>query len=918
MSNFFCTIIMVLVLILTFNYSSFAQCDINLSCTDDVFFSSDPPVFDVETNTIFYNNVEFGFFSCNETTYISGMVFYIYQLLPDGTRMNQCTVLGEAPFNVVGNVILDFGQSYFCETTIPIGTITLPPSEGFEACDGALLETEAVLYVTENTDIDVQNSSLYTQLPSTQYFIADLGTVEVNINNEFPGNGQPLTTAILRDFDTQEEGPQTLSCGENVELYVEGLSRLANCTPYDDVSTGIPSELINEFYYQINNGEPIIIADESTGAKGGQLSGPDNNLNGLCYAGLLNLNEPYVLDYNDLPENLCDGSEIKFTLKTIDVFTNQTAEDTYIVNYLGGCVVCVNTGCTDPCDPNFDPNAEENDPSACEGYDTVCDDMDCSTNDSYDSVACMCINESIFCPEGESFDDITCMCVQDIIEGCLDPCDPNYNPAASVDTDPTSCAGYDRICDDMDCTTIDAYDDATCSCSNTPDSTLPLECDDGDCSTIDVYDEETCSCSSMPDPDLPLDCDDGDCGTNDFYNSETCACEYTPIEIIIFGDDCEFTDDIFDPVTCTEIYVSNCPEGTSLDIINCECIIDEVDGCTDICDPNYDPASTNDDLCSGYDTTCNDNDCSTIDQYDFTNCVCTNTPDPIFPLDCDDNNCNTEDSYDSATCSCVNTEILVNPDDGCEFTDDSYDSVNCIVSNVSNCITGTTLDLANCVCVPYDIDGCTDPCDPAYNPASTNDVLCEGYDTECDDGNDCTFDEFDESNCSCLNLLPPTIEGCECSPVPNCPGCTNPCATNYDPFAQLDDDSCIFPNPDDGCDITIDTFNEVTCEVVNTPMCNSESTFNSEDCVCESLGFCCSNPCGLNYDPNCPDFGDSCTFPDVDDNCDLTIDTIDLNTCEVINTANCPDGTTFNSNDCLCESVAGCTTPPQTGIFECE
>jgi len=151
---------MVLVLILGFNIDNLAQCDINSSCTEDVFLNSDPPVFDVETKTVLFNNVEFGSFSCMEDSYISGMVFYVYQLLPDGSRMTQCSVLGEAPFNVIGNVILDFGQSYFCGTTIPIGTITLPPSEGFEACDGALIEAEAVLYVTENPDIDVAMDNL--------------------------------------------------------------------------------------------------------------------------------------------------------------------------------------------------------------------------------------------------------------------------------------------------------------------------------------------------------------------------------------------------------------------------------------------------------------------------------------------------------------------------------------------------------------------------------------------------------------------------------------------------------------------------------------------------------------------------------------------------------------------------------------
>jgi len=340
MMNFFYSVTTMLFLILGFVYNSWAQCDINLGCTGDVFLSVDPPVFDNNNLSINFENVEIGLFSCNEANYTSGLVFYIYQLLPNGSRVDQCTVLDEAPFNIVGNAALNFGQSNFCNNSIPIGTISLTPLEGFEACDGALLQAEAVLYVTEQTNVDVNSASIYSQLPTNQYIILDLGTFEININDEFPGNGQPLTTAKLKDFSTQTDGPQTLTCGQNIELYVEGLSRLANCTPYNNIVTGIPSELTNEFYYQINGGQPIIIVDETTGAKGGQLTGPDSNLNGLCYAGLLNLDAPYVLDYNDLPQNLCNGSEVVFTLRTTDLFTNQTVEDTYTVIYTNGNAVC--------------------------------------------------------------------------------------------------------------------------------------------------------------------------------------------------------------------------------------------------------------------------------------------------------------------------------------------------------------------------------------------------------------------------------------------------------------------------------------------------------------------------------------------------------------------------------------------------
>jgi len=341
MKNFFKGILIMLALVCGLNKNNFAQCDINLGCIDNITLNIDPPVFNANSLSITFGNVEIGNFSCNEANYIAGMAFYLYQLLPDGSRITQCTVVSEPPLNIVANIGLNFGQSNFCETILPIGDIDAPPSEGFEACDGALLEAEAVLYITEQTNIDIVNESIYTLLPTNQYLVVNLGTIEININDEFPGNGQPLTTAELRDFSSQTDGPQTLTCGQNIELYTEGLSRLANCAPYNDVSTGIPSESFNEFYYQINGGQPIIIADENSGAVGGQITGPDSNLSGNCFAGLLSLNSPYVLNYSDLPQNICNGSEIVFTLKTTDLFTNQTVQDTYTVTYSNGNGDCI-------------------------------------------------------------------------------------------------------------------------------------------------------------------------------------------------------------------------------------------------------------------------------------------------------------------------------------------------------------------------------------------------------------------------------------------------------------------------------------------------------------------------------------------------------------------------------------------------
>ncbi len=333
-----------LFLAIVFNLNSVkAQCNISTGCASSVAFSVDPPVFDAANLSINFNNITIGNFACNDANYLSGVVFYIYQLLPDGSRIYQCSVEGPSPFNVVGSISLTFGQTSFCNNVIPLGSIIADPSNGFEACDGARYEMEGILYITNNTTFDALNSSVYSNLNTTEYAVINLGTIDVNINNEFPGNGQPLTTAIINDYNSGSDGPINLNCGQDIELYVEGLSRLSNCTPYSDVSTGIPSELINNFYYTINGGSPVVVANTASGAAGGQNTGPDPSLGGLCYAGVLYDTAPYVLSYADLPSDICDGTEIEFTIQTTDLYAGVIRQDQITVIYSGAS--CVGNCC---------------------------------------------------------------------------------------------------------------------------------------------------------------------------------------------------------------------------------------------------------------------------------------------------------------------------------------------------------------------------------------------------------------------------------------------------------------------------------------------------------------------------------------------------------------------------------------------
>ena len=81
-------------------------------------------------------------------------------------------------------------------------------------------------------------------------------------------------------------------------------------------------------------------------------------------------------------------------------------------------------------------------------------------------------------------------------------------------------------------------------------------------------------------------------------------------------------------------------------------------------------------------------------------------------------------------------------------------------------------------------------------------------DPGCDDG-DCTNGLEEWDGCGCIVVSMPIL------------GCTNDTATNYDPAATCDDDSCVFPCPDPG-----------TCD--DGDCANGIETWDGTDCMCVS------------------------------------------------------------------------------------
>lgn len=367
-----------------------------------------------------------------------------------------------------------------------------------------------------------------------------------------------------------------------------------------------------------------------------------------------------------------------------------------------------------------------------------------------------------------------------------------------------------------------------------------------------TWDPELCECIDEVDP--VNGCTDATaCNYDANANCSNDSCEYgntaceDPCNEPNPDDGCDITTDSFDATTCTVTNTPNCADGTTFNVANCECTTIGVDGCTDSCDPAYNPLSTNDVLCEGYSTSCN-TDCiaGPFDgTWDASTCSCINEIAPVNGCT-DMNACNfdaaancADDSCEYGNAACPNPCNEPNPDDGCDITTDSFDAATCTVTNEPDCPADTEFEAATCLCIVIDIDGCTDPCDPNYNPSSVNDELCAGYSTECN--TDCNEGPWggvwDDSTCSCVNEITPVN------------GCTDANACNYNASANCNDNSCDYgnaacsdpcnePNPDDGCDITTDSFDAVTCTVTNEPNCPTGTTFNASTCNCDEEQEC--------------------------------------------------------------------------------
>ncbi len=523
------------------------------------------------------------------------------------------------------------------------------------------------------------------------------------------------------------------------------------------------------------------------------------------------------------------------------------------------------------------------------------------------------------------------LCVSDgnclAVFGCTDPCATNYNPDAT-DDDGTCMLPEEPA---TACYETATYNGGTCTWEISGDQP---EAPATACYETATFNDSTCMWDVTGDqPEAPATA----CYETATFNDSTCMWDIT-------GDQPEA------PATA-------CYETATFNDSTCMWDItgDQPEAPATAC---YETATFNDSTCM-WDVTGEQPAAPTTACYEtatFNDSTCMWDVSGEQPAQPTDLACyETVGAFDDSTCMWQVSGEQPNIDDGCDITDDSFDDVNCVVVNTPNCPEGTSFNSVNCSCDTDVVTGCTDPCATNYDPAANSDdgscTLPEApatacYETASFNTETCMWevsgDQPEAPATACYETATfngdPAVCAWEVSgDQPEAPAiaCYETAAFNGDPAVCAWEVSGEQPTVDDGCDVTIDTFDEVNCVAVNTPDCPEGTSYNSVNCSCDTdVVTGCTDPCATNYDPGANSDDGSCSFPAppatacyetasfntttcmwdvtgeepvVDDGCDVTIDAYDTETCEISNTPDCPDGTTYNADNCACdEDVVPC------------
>ena len=142
--------------------------------------------------------------------------------------------------------------------------------------------------------------------------------------------------------------------------------------------------------------------------------------------------------------------------------------------------------------------------------------------------------------------------------------------------------------------------------------------------------------------------------------------------------------------------------------------------------------------------------------------------------------------------------------------------------------------------ISSNIPGCMNPLACNYNTLATvDDGSCILPGSPCNDNNPNTINDSIGPNCNCVGVL-------------IVPGCMNPAACNYNPLATIDDGSCLFPGSlcnDNNPNTMNDTYNS-TCDCIGMQIvpgcmdptaCNYNPLANVDDSSCLFPGDACDD-----------------------------------------------------------------------------
>ncbi|MAB74027.1 MAG: hypothetical protein CMC99_03635, partial [Flavobacteriales bacterium] len=271
------------------------------------------------------------------------------------------------------------------------------------------------------------------------------------------------------------------------------------------------------------------------------------------------------------------------------------------------------------------------------------------------------------------------------------------------------------------------------------------------------------------------------------------------------------------------LYGYDC-DGNCINDVNENGICDELEiaGCTDPDNPGYNPEANVED------GSCLTGGCTIA-------FACNYDPTAEFQIagSCEFTSCAGCTSADA----CNYDEDATLNDGSCEFPDYGYDCNG-------NCINDADGDG---ICDEFEIAGCTDPSNPAYNPAATDDdgsCLVAGCLLPFACNFDPTADYLDVALCD----------------LSSCAGCTDPTACTYDPSATLSAPAaCTYPvNQFVDCDGNCinDADGDGVCDELEIPGCTNPEASNYSPFATDDNGTCiievggCTLPFACNYDPS--------------------------------------------------------------------